>query len=67
MTYQKYLDNLREEQDNDRLAAEADNKPFNFDYYGDMEQFEMNCLAQEAYWDCLECSAPPEVLEDCPQ
>ncbi len=56
MTYQDYINNLREQQDNDRLAAEADSEPFMFDDTHESD-----------YWDCLECLPPSEVLEDCPQ
>lgn len=47
--------------DEDILFDYADDEP------SDLDQFEMDCLRQEQYWDCLECSAPPEFLEDCPQ
>lgn len=56
MTYQQYLDGLREQQDNDRAAAELDREMFMFDDAHESE-----------YWDCLECLPPPEVLEDTPQ
>ncbi|AFY60078.1 hypothetical protein [Synechococcus sp. PCC 6312] len=33
----------------------------------DREQWELNQLTEDEYWDCLEIDAPREVLEDCPQ
>ena len=56
MTYEQYINNLREQQDNDRAAAELDREQFMFDDTHESE-----------YWDCLECLPPPEFLDDTPQ
>ncbi|MDS3860152.1 hypothetical protein RIF25_04970 [Thermosynechococcaceae cyanobacterium BACA0444] len=56
MTYEQYINRLREQQDEERAAAELDREQFMFDDAHESE-----------YWDCLECAAPPEVLEDTPQ
>jgi len=56
MTYEQYINRLREQQDEERAAAELDRALSMFDDAHDSE-----------YWDCLECLPPPEVLEDTPQ
>lgn len=56
MTYEQYLNNLREQQEEWQQQAELDQEPFNFDDSHESE-----------YWDCLECLPPPEFLEDTPQ
>ena len=56
MTYEQYINRLREQQDEERAAAELDREQFMFDDAHESE-----------YWDCLECAAPLEVLDDTPQ
>ncbi|AFY62797.1 hypothetical protein [Synechococcus sp. PCC 6312] len=56
MTYSQYINNLCEQQDNDHSKTDLDRELFGF-----------TDVHEPEYWDCLECAAPPEVLEDCPQ